>query len=200
MNVGGQRVRIEQATEYPWQERIALKVMPAAPAEFAVALRIPAWCRGARVKVNGKAVVLTRLMKDGYVHLRRTWQKGDRVELRLSMPVERVRTNPLSRNNAGKVALQRGPVVYCLEEADNGKQLHNLALPREAKIAARFEKSLLGGVVTLGARGERIDAPASAPLYETGAAKVRPAVLKAVPYCVWGNRDVGEMTVWIREK
>ena len=118
--IRGRKVQVVQETEYPWKDKIRLRVNPASPAEFGLALRIPGWARTFRVNVNGKSVKLAP--KKGYVHIVRTWKKGDRVDLVLPMAVERIEAHPAVRQDAGFVALQRGPIVYCLEEADNGPE------------------------------------------------------------------------------
>jgi DUF1680 family protein len=116
------------------------------------------------------------------------------------MPVKRVEAHPGVRHDAGRIALQRGPIVYCLEEADNGPDPADLLLPRDAPLRARFEPDLLGGVVSLTGTGRRRDRAGWARrLYRTTRSRTKTAPLKAVPYAVWGNRGPGEMTVWIRE-
>ena len=141
--LGGQAVRLSQRTRYPWDGKVAITIRPEKAAEFTLALRIPGWCRKASLKVNGKAVSLKAVTRKGYAHVKRLWKKGDRVELLLPMPVEMVEAHPSVRQDAGKVALKRGPIVYCLEEVDNGKNLHNVALSRSTKFAATFQPKLL---------------------------------------------------------
>jgi DUF1680 family protein len=175
-------------------------VRPETAAEFTVALRIPGWCRGARARLGGRSIRLGPTVRKGYARIRRRWNPGDTVELTLPMPVERVEANPAVAADAGRVALQRGPIVYCLEEVDNGAHLNDLVLPRNAKLTAKFDSKLLGGVVTIRARARRTDRAAwRGALYRFAGARTRPLALKAVPYCVWDNRRSGEMLVWIRE-
>lgn len=114
------------------------------------------------------------------------------------MPVERVEAHPHVRQDAGRVALQRGPVVYCLEEVDNGRDLSDVVVPRSADFAARFEPGLLGGVVTLRGKALRRD-PArwKGHLYGTTPTPLRRVNIKAIPYAVWANRQPGEMLVWL---
>ncbi|MCK4373760.1 MAG: glycoside hydrolase family 127 protein, partial [Candidatus Brocadiae bacterium] len=169
-------------------------------AEFTLALRIPGWCRGATLKVNGKAVGAGRLTRKGYARIKRVWRKGDKVELRLPMPVERIEAHPKVRANAGRVALQRGPIVYCLEEVDNGPNLSDIALPRTARLRAEYDEKLLGGVVVVTGKARRRDASAwRNRLYGPSASRTRSVTIKAVPYCAWANRRPGEMLVWVRE-
>lgn len=201
LSVGEHKVRVAQRTDYPWDGKVRITLTPAAPAEFTLALRLPGWCDDPSIKVDGKRVKLARrTVRRGYATIRRTWRAGDRVSLRLPMPPVRVETNPRSRNNIGKVAIQRGPVVYCLEEADNGEDLHAVVLPRRAKLREKFKPRLLGGVMAVTAKARRIDLHDFGDrLYRPAGrrTKTRPFNLTAVPYCVWGNRGAGEMRVWI---
>jgi len=190
---GGTDVRLAVRTDYPWTETVAIEVNPAAPAEFTLALRVPGWCRGARVTVNGSETAAA----PGYATLRRVWRAGDRVTLTLPMPVERVRADPRVTTVAGCVALQRGPIVYCIEEPDNGANLTTLALPRTAELATRHDPVLLGGCVVIEARAQRVKPPAA--LYVTTTPEVETPTLRAIPYGLWANRGEGEMRVWIRE-
>jgi DUF1680 family protein len=135
----------------------------------------------------------------GYVGIRRRWQKGDVAELSLPMPIERIEAHPKVRQNSGRVALQRGPIVYCLEEVDNGKDLNDWMLPRTAKLTATFDPGLLGGVVKITGKARRRDPSAwSADLYRRAASPFKTVPVEAVPYAVWANRKPGEMIVWIR--
>ncbi len=200
LGVAGQAVELTVRTGYPWKEKVRIDVAPERPAALTLALRVPGWCRAATLKVNGEAVSLDAIVKEGYAHVKRAWAAGDRVELRLPMPVERVRAHPKVRADCGRVALQRGPVVYCLEEADNGADLDALCLPRKAALRAKFRPDLLGGVVTVTAAGRRRSPEGWAgALYRPAAAKTVPARLTAVPYYAWCNRRPGEMLVWVRE-
>jgi DUF1680 family protein len=199
-DLGGRRVLIEQKTDYPWQDKVAITVRPEAAAEFTLALRIPGWCSGARAKLDGKALRLAPLTRKGYARIRRRWTPGDTLELTLPMPVERVEAHPAVAADAGRVALQRGPLVYCLEEVDNGAQLGDLILPRSARLGAKFDPKLLGGVVRIRGRVRRLDRPGwKRDLYRFAGSRTKPVTLQAVPYCVWDNRRPGAMTVWIRE-
>ena len=197
--VAGREVRLEVQTDYPWDGKVRFVVRTEAAVKFSLALRIPGWCRGARLKVQCKLVVLAKVTKKGYAVLDRTWAGGDVVELTLPMPVERVYSHPLVRSNAGKVALRRGPIVYCLEEADNGKALWQIALPRKSPLRARWDKKLLGGTVVIEGKAIRLAGDAKdAALYRTTPPKGKPVAIRAVPYCLWSNRKSGEMTVWVR--
>jgi hypothetical protein len=116
------------------------------------------------------------------------------------MPVEREEARPEVRMDCGKVAVRRGPVVYCLEEKDNGMALADIALPRGAKLSARYDPKLLGGTVVITGRGTRRNTGKwGNALYRAARSRRKPVTLKFVPYFLWNNRGPGEMTVWVRE-
>jgi DUF1680 family protein len=188
------KVKMTQETRYPWDGDIRITVEPEKTLEFALHLRIPGWCRSkATVRVNGQAPEPLQTDK-GYVVLRRTWQAGDVVQLTLPMPVERVHADPRVKADVDRVALQRGPVVYCLEGADNNGQVRNLHLPAAAKLTAAFEKDLLRGVVVI--RGEALAVSRG----DDERLTTRPVQFQAVPYATWDNRKPGPMIVWLAER
>jgi DUF1680 family protein len=128
------------------------------------------------------------------------WKPGDRVELDLAMPVERVYAHPDVAEDVGSVALQRGPLIYCLEQVDNGEPLSRLRLPSNAALSSRFEPGLLGGVsVVTGAALAVDEAGWDGQLYRAQPARLRPATFTAVPYYAWDNRAAGAMQVWLPE-
>ena len=195
----GQRVTLCQETRYPWKETVSITLELKSPLQFALALRIPGWCRGAALCVNGESVRLQDCLRGGYAYLERRWQQGDRVVLTLPMPVERVEANPAVWADCGRVALQRGPLVYCLEEVDNGPALADLRLPCGAPLLASYRPELLGGVVALsGAAQRRTAAGWRDQLYRPDSSPFQPADILAVPYCLWANREPGEMQVWVQ--
>lgn len=199
----GNNVTVVQQTDYPWDERVRMTVNPAQPQEFTVCLRIPGWSQGRPVpsdlyrfadtdvpavtlKVNGQGVDAYP-HEDGYVHLTRSWKAGDVLELNLPMPVQRVYAHENVEANRGKVALMRGPVVYCLEAADHPDvNLMRVALPRTAALAAAHRPQLLGGVTIICGMG----------VAEAGQA----VSLTAIPYYAWCNRETGPMTVWVDDQ
>jgi DUF1680 family protein len=199
--LAGSAVQIEQQTGYPWDGDVHLTVTADQPAQFTLALRVPGWCRDYHVSVNGKRV--SDPIANGYVRLRRTWASGDEVTLSLAMPVERIAPHPLIRQDAGCIALQRGPVIYCLEEVDNGPHLANVALPRDARLTPEFDAGLFSGVGVITGGAVRLE-PANWPggLYQpqsTVKYADAPLTFKAIPYYLWANREPGEMRVWMRE-
>ena len=199
IETGGQSVRLTQQTEYPWQETVMITVDPAAATEFTLSLRIPGWCRRAAIRINGKHINLQPLTRKGYARIRRMWKPGDRVELTLPMPVERIEAHPAVRMNCGRVALQRGPVVYCLEEIDNGPNLDDVRLPRNVKLTAKFNPRCLCGAVIITGQALRRDSFGWAGrLYRANTSRTKPLTIKAIPYFLWNNRKAGEMLVWMR--
>ncbi len=200
LDVAGRALELKQSTQYPWDGAISFAVQADEPLTFELALRIPDWCYDFQLAVNGEAQSL--LAEKGYVILAREWAAGDSVELKLSMPVERVLPHPNIRQTAGQIALQRGPLLYCLEETDNGPQLANVQIPAEAKLEAAFDTALFGGVSVItgeALRSERSDG--SSALYrhrsQVNIADSR-FTFRAIPYYLWANREPGEMRVWIR--
>ncbi len=197
-SLGGKRISLAQETDYPWGERVLFQVTPEDPLEFTLAIRIPEWCREPRVSVNGVGIDVSSRLSQGYVRVERLWKEGDVLELLLPMPVERVRAHPAVREVAGKVALQRGPIVFCLEEVDNGPNLTSIVLPGDAELSATFDPDLLGGITVISGEAVR-EGTQSQGLYTFARPERKRTVIKAIPYYAWNNRGVGEMTVWIRE-
>lgn len=201
VELAGQNVRIVQKTEYPWDEKVTISVTPTSTYEFTVALRIPGWCDKPELHVNGERIFLDTVVKNGYAYIKREWEKNDQIELIFPMPVKQIRSNAKLRANAVKVALQRGPVVYCIEEVDNGKNLDSIYLTKNSKIDAVFEKSLLNGIVSITADATKVDSAAwEGELYSDVAYNSTPLKIKAIPYYAWCNRYPGEMQVWIHER
>ncbi|MBA4137052.1 MAG: hypothetical protein C0518_07030 [Opitutus sp.] len=195
-SVGRTRVHLEVKTDYPWDGKVVVRVTPGSPLNFALRLRQPGWCREASVRLNGEVVPCTN--KAGYLMLLREWQSGDTVVLDFALPVFRLRANPRVHHNRGKVALQRGPIVYCLEEIDNGPGLNRLAIPSDAVLHPRFKPNLLGGVGVIEAAVQRVAVPGE-ELYSTTSPTSEATQLRAIPYALWANRGEGEMLVWINE-
>ncbi|MAX25805.1 MAG: hypothetical protein CMJ19_15000 [Phycisphaeraceae bacterium] len=193
-------VKVKLQTTYPWDETVELKVDPAKSVKFKLRLRVPGWCRKATLKVNGKVQRIGSKLANGYVTLERKWEKGDVITLVLAMPVERMHTHPACRVNQGKVALQRGPLVYCVEEVDCGFDPMSLVLPRGGKLAVEHRPRLLGGATVITGSALRHDPGAwQDGLYATTEPKLSRTTFTAVPYCLWGNRKVGSMTVWVNQ-
>ncbi|MBK8021949.1 MAG: glycoside hydrolase family 127 protein [Chloroflexi bacterium] len=197
MIIGGQTVTLAQETNYPWDGDIQFVIDIDRPAVFGLNLRIPGWARSWHASVGGEEVSATPV--NGYLRIERRWASGDSVTLKLDMPVERVYAHPQVAANRGRVALQRGPLVFCLEGVDNGDQLDLVVLPRSSELSATFERDLLGGVVTISGTALRFDEANQPEMYLSQPPSPREFLFRAIPYCLWDNRKSGDLLVWIRE-
>ncbi|TYP78923.1 hypothetical protein BCM02_10138 [Paenibacillus methanolicus] len=199
--INDQEVELVVKTAYPWDEAVSMRVSVDRPAEWMIALRLPGWCKRASLKINGEPVNLEDIAVKGYAKLYRVWKEGDQIELELPMPVEKVRAHPKVRENAGRMALQRGPIVYCVEQADNGENLRDLRIPADAEWAWRYDEKLLDGVVLLTGEGLRSNEDDTSDnwLYRTAPNTYHPVRMTAIPYYAWANREPGEMLVWLQE-
>jgi DUF1680 family protein len=195
------KVRLREVSSYPWSGDIRIEVAPETPAEFALRLRIPGWARSAKASVNGEAVDVDGATVNGYLTISRRWQEGDVVQLDLPMLADRVYAHPAVRADMGRVALKRGPLVYCVEETDNpGGAVQRLKLPRQAKVEAEPRKDLFDGIVTLTADGMRLKESGWQDRLYSSTPPVEEAVkVTALPYYLRDNRENGSMTVWVAE-
>jgi DUF1680 family protein len=203
----GTGIRIAQQTEYPWKGTVDLTVDPAHAAEFSLFVRIPAWSDGTTVGVKVPAPFSTRQdtpTAGEYFEIHRRWEPGDKVHIEFPMKPRLVRANPLVREDAGRVALERGPLVYCLEQPDQpGFDLLDASLLDDGTgFVSAFQPDLLGGVLVLKHRGSLVDRPfSSEPLYRPFQERVeRPGAVVAltfIPYYAWANREPSRMEVWV---
>lgn len=175
--VGEAKLRVTQTADYPWDGAVRLTLEPDQPRELTLRLRIPGWCFGASVAVNGKTIAAPKMEK-GYVCVTRTWKPGDSVQLDLPMEIRRIEAHPAVQADRGRVAIQRGPLVYCVEQVDNGP-VGRRVLARDPQFRAESRPELLGGVTVIHAV-DRAGQP-----------------LVAVPYYAWDHREPGEMAVWL---
>jgi DUF1680 family protein len=189
VEAAGTRFRIEQETSYPWSGKVLLRVDCDRPTRAVFRLRIPGWARDrimggglyrfespaadAPTLCVGRSVVPLEL-EDGYAVVDRVWEPGDRVELYLPMPPRKVLCDERVPDNRGRAAIQRGPLVYCVEGQDASVPLEELRIGDEGTLRAETEGSLLGGIVS-----------------------IKGANFRAVPYYAWANRGVGTMRVWL---
>ena len=193
--LGGNELGLKVEAGFPWKGDVQLTVRSGV-ADGTIALRAPGWCRKWTLKVNGEAVQPE--MENGYMLLSRSWRTGDQIALSFDMPVTLMEANPSVREDAGKVAVMRGPVVYCMEEADNGARLHRLHLGADAAFAERYTEEL-DGIVRISATGTKeTETWETDVLYRPRAEKAaEPCDLALIPYYAWANRGEGEMMVWI---
>lgn len=197
--LGGADVELELETTFAHDGRSALYVRPRSAAAFAVHIRVPQYVKSHAIRVDGAEIPMC--MENGYAVLHREWRGESRIDIRFEIRPELVAANPEVRADAGKLAIVKGPFVYCLEEADNGGNLASVYIRQDAQLDEAFDPGLLGGVATIAAEGERIDdAGWDGALYKPARIRTKPVRLTAIPYFLWGNRGSNEMAVWLKAK
>ena len=196
----GSSIALRQETDYPWDERVSITIEQAPAAELAIMLRIPGFCDSASLRINGQASE-QELAPQSYVQLRRQWQAGDVIELRLPMPARAIKAHPKAEEIRNHVAIMRGPIVYCLESHDLPADVSILEVyaPDGMRLQERLEDDLLGGLMTLRGEATRLrEENGSASLYrEAGRESEEGLDIRLIPYYAWNNRGIGEMTVWL---
>jgi uncharacterized protein len=206
---GDRTVKIMQQTRYPWDGSVRMVVRPEKAGRFTINVRVPGWARGEAVpsalyrfvdeaaesptlRVNRRSVPIKS--EKGYVSLTRNWHSGDVIELHLPMPVRRVVATHEVEADRDRIAIQRGPIVYCAEWPDNpGGKVVELALPDNAALTAEFRPGLLHGVMVIKGKGLYIP--------EGGAANAteKSVDFTAIPYYAWAHRGQGQMIVWMQK-
>lgn len=194
-----QEIEIKVTSEFPWDGTVKVE-MPATEKPFTLAFRIPQWAKNYQVKgIEGAKTE----EKVGYLYVTKQWTGTETVELEFPMEVRLVQTNPKVRENIGKIAVVRGPIVYCLEEADNGADLHLVRLSPKAVCEVKAEKIAgepVKTVLTEGLRQKNSENPEEEELYTIAEPDTEvPADLKFIPYYVWANRGENEMMVWVKK-
>jgi len=204
--IGGQAIDLRQRTQYPWEGRTEITVDLAQPQRFSVDVRVPGWTRNEAtpgdlyrfadrrsdpvvLTVNGQPV--TPEIVKGFAKIDREWRNGDTIGVTLPMPVRRVFADPRVRDDAGRVALERGPLVYAAEWPDNGGHALNIVVPDTARLASEFRPDLLDGVAVITGNVTAVDRRSD------GTTRTAPHQLVAIPYYAWANRGMGEMQVWL---
>ncbi|MBB3657736.1 hypothetical protein FHX15_002978 [Rhizobium sp. BK650] len=199
LSAGSTFLRLKQTTEYPWNGDVRIALGLEQPYRITLRLRIPGWCRDVRAFVNGEAIKLD--VTKGYAAIEREWKDGDEVRLGFDMPVDRLYAHPAATEDNGRCALRRGPVIYCVEEADLGTQPQRLRLPSHGAIVANYDAAFLGGATVL--EGDALEADAcdwQETLYRTEPPALKARRFRAIPYHLWANREPGAMAVWLHEK
>jgi uncharacterized protein len=207
--VNNKAVTIEQQNNYPWEGNLKFIIGTKSSLPFTMMMRIPGWSQNkvlpsdlysfqnatvnpVTIKVNGVAFNYT--MKDGYAVINRTWKKNDVVEMSLPMEVKRVLSNEKIKENLGLVSLQRGPLVYCAEWADNNGRTANIVIPASVSFTTAFKNNLLNGVTVINGTATAVITDA-----KNNSVKTVQQPFTAIPYYSWANRGKGEMTVWFPE-
>jgi DUF1680 family protein len=210
MKIQGRQVEIDQQNNYPWDGDLTFMVNPKSSVAFSMMIRIPGWAQNEAIPsdlysfmntddkktgitINGKEVPYE--IKNGYAILNRTWKKNDIVRVNLPMEVRKIVANKNVKNDLGKVALQRGPIIYCAEWVDNGGRASNLLVPDDTKFTTEYKHDLLNGIeilkatvpaVVIGPNGENVH--------------TENQQFTAIPYYAWANRGKGEMMIWFPER
>ncbi len=202
------RISVIQETEYPWEGRVRIRLEPESEIKFAVHVRIPGWAveqpvpsdlyhfidnfeKEPTLRVNGETIPV--ITDKGYVPIQRTWKGGDTIELNLPMPVRRVKSHSEVKENTGKIALVRGPIVYCAEWPDNGGHVSNLVLSDDTQFSIEHQDDLLNGVTVI--KGQAL---ALFGIEDESTYRRESQAFLAIPYYAWAHRGPGEMAVWIR--
>ncbi len=201
LRIDKKMIDIELKTNYPWEEDVIITLKPNQSQNFTLAVRLPGWCRNPHISINEQEYHLGDHVKNGFAFIERTWQDSDQVKLTLPMPIEQIEARPEVSMNGGRVALQRGPVIYCIEQADNGPVLNDIVLSAQPEFETQYEPDLLDGVVTIRGKALRREGHDwETDLYRPKQGVFEPCEIKAVPYFAWDNRAPGEMLVWIRSQ
>jgi DUF1680 family protein len=210
LKIDNKALQITQQNNYPWDGGLAFTINPASAMEMNLKIRIPGWAQNQAVpsdlyayqqplnkkieiKLNGQPVDYQ--VQHGYAVISKKWKKGDKVEMTLPMDVQRVMANAKLPDDAGKVALQRGPLMYAAEWKDNGGKTSNIIIPKDTEFKTEYQPELLNGVTVLKAEVRAINVDAEKQNVSTGNKS-----FTAIPYYAWANRGKGEMTVWFPEQ
>jgi DUF1680 family protein len=196
----GTNVKLTQKSNYPWEGKVEITVDIKNKKEFSLMLRIPAWVEGAQLKVNGQEVSET-LKEGSYFELKRTWSKGDVIELDLPMKAQLVTANPHVESTRNQVAVKYGPLVYCLESVDLPKDMNllDVVIPQNISLKPRFDAKLLNGVTVLEGVAEVLskDDWSNALYKKLEYKKLEKVEIKLIPYYAWSNRGKSDMSVWL---
>ncbi|HJV77002.1 MAG TPA: glycoside hydrolase family 127 protein, partial [Paludibacter sp.] len=206
LNVNGKAVKLKQSTNYPWTGDVSLEVSPKGKQDFTLKIRIPGWVQGDvvpgnlysytdkkslgyTVKVNGKVVAST--IEKGYFSINRAWKKGDKVEVHFDMEARTVKANPAVEADRGKIAVERGPIVYCAEWPDNEFNIFSIILNKKPVFNVESKKDLLYGINTIQTDAQSLSYDAQGKLV------AKDVKLNMIPYYAWAHRGSGDMAVWL---
>jgi DUF1680 family protein len=194
----GEKIALEQTTDYPWNGRIEVLITEAPASSTGLHFRIPGWCTFSRILVNGRMLPDGGL-KNGYKSVERNWKKGDRIEIYLDMPATLIESNPLVEETRNQVTVKKGPIVYCLESADlPGYKISDVQIISAIRFKQE-EMTIAGGrVMSLTGRTHlRTDNQWGNKLYKEINTKYKPVTIKLIPYYAWANRGKTDMRVWL---
>lgn len=175
----GKEIKITQSTNYPWDGRVNIKIEKSVDEEMGLFIRYPSWCKTMNVEINEEKINNYEIQK-GYIKLIRKWSENDEIHLNMIMPIELVKSNVKEKQNLGKVAIQRGPLIYCIEEVDN-ENIDDIKIDSRMRFLSEYKNNLLNGcVVIIGKKDDK--------------------KVVAIPYYAWDNRKPGKMKVWIKNE
>ena len=199
-------MKIKQETNYPWSGEIKMTVSPASPSEFVMYVRIPGWSAKNSVKVNGQEFPGAK--PGEYLAIRRRWAENDTIDLNFDMTTHLLKANPAVTEDRGRVAFQRGPIVFCMEHLDqedrsSGTTMGDYVVETKGETVARFEPTLLDGVMVLSHPAMVSKTATDTPLYfpaSTPKPPASPTTIRLIPYYAWANREPSSMQIWIPYK
>lgn len=174
--VGENNLRVKQTTEYPWNGKVRIEIEAETPISHQLKVRVPGWCKQYMLKVDGKKV--QPVNDKGYAVIPANGKTQAIIELEMEMPVEVVAADPRVKQNVGKRAVQRGPLVYCIEETDNKENFDHAQISGATKFVAKYNKDILGGMIVITAKNKHRS-------------------FQLIPYYAWDNREAGKMNVWL---
>jgi DUF1680 family protein len=208
LEVGGKKVTLSQSTQYPWNGDVKINVTPRSKQTFTLKVRVPGWVQGQpvpsdlytfsdgkqlsyTVKVNGSTV--ESVLDKGYFNISRLWKKGDVVEVHFDMEPRVVKANDKVEADRNKISIERGPIVYCAEWADNNFNIFNVLLNQKPEITVENKPDLLQGINQLKTTVQLLSYD------ETGRLQVKDVTLSLIPYYAWNHRGSGNMAVWLTQ-
>lgn len=196
LSLKGNEIKLIQHTNYPWDGKINFSIEVEKEEEFTIAIRIPSWCKVPKLICQDATYVI----KNGYALFKRQWQSGDEIHIDFPMEVRELIAHPAVTAATGKVVLMRGPIVYCLEEQENGEHITDIVIPRDTHYEVEWREDLLDGVMTIQFEGKRHSLDVwQDKLYGEWSESYESQSCIAIPYYAWANRGEQEMTVWIKK-
>ncbi|MEH7413994.1 beta-L-arabinofuranosidase domain-containing protein [Neobacillus drentensis] len=195
------KISLQHETNYPWDGDIKFRIQPDSPVSFGFAVRIPSWSKTFKLYLNGEEI--KEQPTNGYIIIDREWKGNNELVLSLDMNIQVWSANPYVKADLNKIAIQRGPFIYCLEEADNGANLHLIRIPKNEPFSYRFEENLFGGVGIIEANAKKrvVQKEWGNQLYATDLdEEYEERKVTFIPYYCWANRTPGEMLVWVTKE
>ncbi len=200
VNIKNQKIILQQKTDYPWDGKVKITLKMENPMFFGLKLRIPGWSQKTKLYINKTAVKISKKIEKGYILLERNWQNKDTISLKFDMSVRMIIAHPDVRQDMGYSSLQRGPLIYCMEEIDNKIPLHRITLSKKNKYSSILKSDLLSGIIIIEGKAKFVDDNGWDEILYASISKEKFKSIKitAIPYYAWDNRKSGQMRVWFR--